>query len=125
MFEYSFEKLRVWQKSREFVKEIYLVTKSFPDIERFGLVSQIQRAAVSVSSIIVEGSSRQSRKDQAYFMQLAYSSLMECLSQLILAKDMGYIKTEKVNEVRQQIEEISNLLNAFRKSLLNSQKNNP
>ena len=122
MYEYSFEKLRVWQKSRSFVKEIYLVTKSFPDYEKFGLASQLQRAAVSVSSNIVEGCSRQSRKDQAYFMQLAYSSLMESLSQIILAYDLGYLQNEKYNALREEIEGISNLLNSFRKSLLSLPK---
>jgi four helix bundle protein len=119
MFEYSFEKLRVWQKARTFVKDIYLITKKFPESEKYGLKSQIQRSAISVSSNIVEGSTRLSRKDQAYFMQLAYSSLMECLSQLILANDLGYLDDSNLQGLRQKTEELSNLLNSFRKSLLN------
>jgi four helix bundle protein len=122
MHEYSFEKLRVWQRSREFVKQIYLLTRKFPDSERFGIVSQLQRASVSVSSNIAEGSSRKSGKDQGYLIQLAYSSLMECLSQLILAYDLGFISESELKEVRNQIEEISNLLNAYRKAILHSKE---
>jgi four helix bundle protein len=118
MHEYSFEKLRVWQRTRVFVKKIYLLTGKFPDREKFGIVSQLQRAVVSVSSNIAEGSSRKSGKDQGYFLQIAYSSLMESLSQLILAFDLGYIKEEDLSEVRVQIEEISNLLNSYSKSIL-------
>jgi four helix bundle protein len=118
MHQYYFEKLRVWQKTREFVKTVYLLTKKFPDNEKFGIVSQLQRASISVSSNIAEGSSRKSGKDQGYFVQLAYSSLMECLSQFILAYDLGFIKESELKEVREQIEEISNLLNAYRNAIL-------
>jgi four helix bundle protein len=122
MHEYSFEKLRVWQRSREFVKQVYFLTRKFPDSERFGIVSQLQRASVSISSNIAEGSSRKSGKDQGYLIQLAYSSLMECLSQLILAYDLGFISESELKEVRNHIEEISNLLNAYRKAILNSKE---
>jgi four helix bundle protein len=118
MHEYSFEKLRVWQRTREFVKKIYLLTGNFPEREKFGITIQIQRAAVSVSSNIAEGSSRRSDKDQGYFLQIAYSSLMECLSQLILAFDLGYINESELFEVREKIEEVSNLLNAYRNAIL-------
>jgi four helix bundle protein len=120
MHQYSFEKLRVWQRAREFVKRIYLLTIKFPKNEKFGIVSQLQRAAVSVSSNIAEGSSRTSGKDQGYFLQMAYSSLMECLSQLILAYDLEFINESELIETREKIEEISNLLNAYRKAILNA-----
>jgi four helix bundle protein len=119
MHQYSFEKLRVWQRSREFVRRIYFLTKKFPESEKFGIVAQLQRAAVSVSSNIAEGSSRISGKDQGNFLQMAYSSLMECLCQLILSFDLGYISESELTEARDRIEEISNLLNAYRKAILN------
>ncbi len=119
MHQYYFEKLRVWQKTREFVKQTYLITRKFPENEKYGLVSQLQRASISVSSNIAEGSSRKSKKDQGYFIQLAYSSLMECLSQLLLAYDLGFLKEPELNKIREQIEEISNLLNSYRNSILN------
>jgi four helix bundle protein len=125
MHQYSFEKLRVWQRAREFVKRIYLLTRKFPDTEKYGIVSQLQRSAVSISSNIAEGSSRKSGKDQGYFLQMAYSSLMECLSQLILAFDLGYLDESELTGLREQIEEISNLLNAYHKSILHSNNNLP
>ena len=85
---FPFEKLRVWQSAREFVKEIYFVTRSFPASEMYGLTSQLNRAAVSVAANLAEGSSRTSRKDQAHFSQLAYSSLMEVASLIILSVDL-------------------------------------
>lgn len=69
MFIYSFEKLEVWQESRLLVKELYLVLQHFPENEKYGLISQIKRAVVSVSSNIAEGATRTSLKDQAHFYQ--------------------------------------------------------
>ncbi|MEP6168424.1 MAG: four helix bundle protein, partial [Rhodopirellula bahusiensis] len=79
---FSFEKLDVWSKSVDLADVVYRLTKDFPDYERFGLANQMRRAAVSVSSNIAEGSSRESRKDFARFIQLAFGSLMEIVSQL-------------------------------------------
>jgi four helix bundle protein len=117
MHIYSFEKLRVWQKAREFVKSIYLLTNKFPEYERFGISSQLQRAAVSISSNIAEGSSRKSSKDQGHFLQMSYSSLMECLNLLILGNDLGYIEKPTLDEFREKIEELSNLLNSYHKAI--------
>lgn len=80
--------------SKDFEREIYFITKQFPVAEQFGLSSQIKRAAVSVMSNIAEGSARISRKDQAHFSQLAYSSLMEAASQLHLSQEMGFVRTD-------------------------------
>lgn len=115
---YSFEKLDVWQLSRVLVKEIYSVTEKFPEKEKFGLVNQIRRAAVSVSSNLAEGSGRISRKDKAHFVQLAYGSLMEVLCQLIISSDLEYITDAHLSELRSRIQEISNKLNALRNSFL-------
>ncbi|MBN2166187.1 MAG: four helix bundle protein [Marinilabiliaceae bacterium] len=65
MHYYSFEKLEIWQLSRNLVKEIYTTTDSFPQSEQFGLVSQIRRASVSISSNIAEGNGRHNKKDKA------------------------------------------------------------
>jgi four helix bundle protein len=119
MYTYSFEKLSVWQNSRELTKAIYLLTAKFPADEKFGLVSQMRRAVISVSSNIAEGSSRKTNKDQAHFYTTAYSSLVELLNQLILSKDIEFIHDEKYLELRKQIELISNQLNSLRKSAVN------
>jgi len=67
MYTYSFEKLEVWKLARELVKEIYRLTEKFPSEEKFGLIGQLRRASVSVSSNLAEGSSRKSAKEQAHF----------------------------------------------------------
>lgn len=118
MREFSFEKLKFWNDLRVFIKTIYELTKEFPDVERFGLVSQLRRACVSVSSNLAEGSSRTSSKDQAHFTQLSYSSLMEFLSQIIVSKDLNYLTQDKCQQLRIQIENLSRPLNALRNSQL-------
>jgi four helix bundle protein len=118
MHTYSFENLDVWQRSRDLVKKVYILTNTFPENEKYGLVSQIRRAAVSVSNNLAEGSARQSKKDQAHFTVLAYSSLLEVLNLLILTHDLEFIKQEELNEYRTLIEEMSNKLNALKKAQL-------
>ncbi|WP_147676792.1 four helix bundle protein [Algibacter pacificus] len=119
-YTFSFEKLNVWIDSKELVKLIYILTKEFPSEERFGLTSQLRRAAVSVSSNLAEGTSRQTNKDKAHFSTIAYSSLMEVLNQIIISKELGFIKVSDYQVLRTEIEKIANKLNALRKSQLNS-----
>lgn len=113
-YKYSFEKLKVWHLSRAFVKEIYKITKEFPDHEKYGLTNQIRRATVSISANITEGSSRLSPKDKAHFYQIAYSSLTEVLNHLYLALDLDYITKEILEELKSKLFEISNKLNSLR-----------
>ncbi len=113
---YAFEKLDAWKESRSLAKEIYKITLSFPDEEKFGIVSQMRRSVISVCSNLAEGSSRISLKDQAHFYQLAYSSLMELLNQLIIAGDLNYISEELVSTTRSKIELITKLIASLRKS---------
>ena len=117
MHTYSFEKLNVWQNTREFTKKVYLITQDFPVDEKFGLVSQIRRAVISISSNIAEGSSRNSVKDQAHFYNMAYSSALEVVSQLILSLDLQFINETNYTELREALEQITNQLNALVKSL--------
>lgn len=77
MYTYSFEKLEVWNESKEFTKSIYTITSIFPDQEKFGLISQLRRAAVSICSNIAEGSARSTYKDKAHFTTMAFSSAIE------------------------------------------------
>ncbi len=115
---FAFEKLEVWQEMRKLVKEIYAITNSFPSDEKYGLVSQLRRAAVSVASNISEGSARNTAKDQANFYGMAYSSLMELYNQLIISKDIGWLNSEQFEKLRNDIEKISSMINAMRKSTL-------
>lgn len=88
---FSFEKLISWQKSRELALLIFKTTKQFPKDELFGLTSQIRRCSISISSNLAEGSGRKSFKDKARFTEIAYSSSLELLNQIILSFDFEYI----------------------------------
>jgi four helix bundle protein len=111
MYTFSFERLDVWNKSRIFTKNIYKLTATFPDSEKFGIIGQLRRAAISVCSNIAEGSSRKSKKDQSHFYNIAYSSLTETLNQLIISNDLGYLERAMLQELRNDIHTISLMLN--------------
>ncbi|HRY31347.1 MAG TPA: four helix bundle protein [Bacteroidales bacterium] len=113
---YSFEKLIVWQNVRQLVTEIYNVSTSFPKFEEYGLVSQIRRSVVSISSNIAEGSSRNSAKEQSHFYHIAYGSTVELLSQLILCADLKYITDKQLHTLREMLENITSQLNALHQS---------
>ena len=113
----TFRDLRVWQKSHDMVIEISRITGSFPDEERYGLVSQIRRSASSVPTNIVEGFKRRSRKEFAHFLNIAESSLEETKYWLILSKDLSYIKDEEVGEVEALCDEIGKMLFGLQASL--------
>lgn len=122
--KYSFEKLEVWQDSRELTKMIYRITKGFPDDEKFGITTQMRRAVISVSSNIVEGSYRSTGKDKSNFITIAYSSLMELLNQTIASLDLKYINEDQYHEIRSQIEKVSNKLSALTKYFKSLHHNN-
>ena|SRR5207249_706300 len=114
--QYPFEKLRVSQSARELAKQIYLATTKFPQREVYGLTSQCNRAAISVAANLAEGSSRQSRKDQAHFSEIAYSSLMELACLLIICRDVGVLPSDREEDLRNSIEQLSLQLNALHRS---------
>jgi len=110
----NFKKLIVWQRAREFVKDIYILTKKFPNDEQFGLTSQIRRAVISIVSNIAEGSGRGSNKDFAHFLDIAQGSAYELETQIILAFDLDYISKEeftlssnKINEIQKMIHKLA------------------
>lgn len=109
--QYSFEKLEVWQDARVLVKEIYLLTRSFPSSEQYGVTSQLQRAIFSVANNLAEGSARKSNNDQARFYEIAYGSLIEVANQLILCVDLGYFDNDAHNEIKPKIAALSVRLN--------------
>ena len=113
---FPFEKLEVWQLAKELVLSIYNISKKFPSNEKYGLTSQINRAVISVASNLAKGSSRISKKDQAYFSQLAYSSLMEVVCQLNIGMDLDLLKKEEYVVLRQKIIVLSNKINALHRS---------
>ena len=114
MYTYSFEKLEVWNEAKEFTKSIYVLTSTFPDSEKFGLISQLRRASVSICSNIAEGSARSSYKDKAHFTTMAFSSAIEVLNQLILSFELNIIIEDDYLRLRQNIESVTNKLNGLR-----------
>ena len=113
----SHKDLIVWEKSIDFVVEIYSLTDSFPKSELYGLTSQMRRSAVSVPSNIAEGSSRKSRKEFIQFLYIASGSASELETQLIIAKKLNYFQN---NELFDKIIEIRKMLSGLVSSLKNS-----
>ncbi|TSA34352.1 MAG: four helix bundle protein [Verrucomicrobiaceae bacterium] len=97
--KFRFENIEAWQLSRALNRKIYLVSKKFPKEELFALTSQIRRASVSIGSNIAEGSGRNSDAGFAHFLEIAYGSLMETVSQLFVALDENYITDESFDEL--------------------------
>ena len=118
-YQFSFEKITVWVDSKELTKLIYTITKDFPNEEKFGLTSQLRRASVSIASNLAEGTSRNTNKDKAHFTTMSFSSLMEVLNQIIIARELNFIEENNYHLLRTEIEKISNKLNALRKAQLN------
>ncbi len=116
MKQYSFEKLDCWQKARELAVWTYGITQKFPTEEKFGMVSQMRRAAVSIASNLAEGSSRKTAKDQNHFSTIAYSSTIELLNDLIIANDLKFLTDEIYFAGREKIEHQTFLIARLRKS---------
>jgi|TARA_R110002049_G_scaffold288423_1_gene470917 four helix bundle protein len=114
---FGFEKLDVWQKSVDLADDVYRLTRDFPDYEKFGLANQMRRAAVSISSNIAEGSARDSKKDFARFLQIAYGSTMEVVSQLHIAQRQDFVSKEEARELYQNCEEIARMISGLKRSL--------
>lgn len=103
----SFKELRIWQESIQLTKAIYLLVDQLPDKERYGLRSQVTRAAVSVPSNIAEGSRRRGSKELMHFLSISLGSLAELETQLIVAIEIGLINRESCIVSFEMIESIS------------------
>lgn len=108
----------MWQKVVEFADRVYAVTRTFPADERFGQTSQLRRAAVSISSNVAEGSSRSSNADVARFVEIAYGSVMEIVSQLHIAQRQQFLSAEALQVSLNQADELARMLSGLRTSLL-------
>jgi len=110
----NYKKYEVYQMSMDLVEEIYQITKGFPDNEKYGLTSQIRRAAVSIPSNVAEGASRKSEKDFARYIEIAQGSSFEVETQLTLAFRVGYIQAHTFNFVCEKLQSIQRRLSGFR-----------
>ena len=102
----DFRKLQVWRQAVELVTKIYEISAQLPDTEKYGLRSQIQRAAVSIPSNIAEGASRHSESEFRYFLEIAIGSTFELETQMILAKNLRMLSEEKLKAASNLIESI-------------------
>ena len=113
----TFQDLIVWQKAHQFVLAVYGITKEFPNSEVYSLTSQLRRSAVSIPANIAEGFKKRGIADKARFFNIAQGSLEESRYYLWLARDLGY---HNCSQVLDEIDEVSKLLDAYRRSILNS-----
>ena len=109
----SYKELDAWKKSKELVKEIYFELNSFPSEEKFGLISQIKRASVSVPANIAEGHGRNHTKDTIQFLHISRGSLFEVETLLIISEELGFISIEKSNILLDKISECARILNGL------------
>jgi four helix bundle protein len=117
MREKPYEKLLVWQRADQLVKEVYSASVTFPSEEKFGITSQLRRATVSVVLNIVEGQSRGSRKDFVRFLYIARGSLAESGYLIKLSAELGYLSNEQYTNLTKRHEVVSFLLYKFITSL--------
>ena len=116
----NWKDLIVWQKSHELVLELYKVLRTFPSEEKFAIVDQMKRAAYSIPSNIVEGHSKNSKKEFVRYLYISRGSLEEVKYFLLLSKDLHYINQDRFNNLSNKLSEIGFLLNQLIKSLKTS-----
>ena len=109
----NFRKLNVWLNGIQLVKTIYFTSKNLPDSEKFGLKSQMQRAAVSIPSNIAEGCSRNSEKEFKRFLEIAMGSTFELETQLIICFELDYIDQNKLDKMLEEINPLQKQINSL------------
>ena len=114
---HNFKKLEVWIKSVELVIDIYQLVNKFPDIERFGLASQMQRAAISIPTNIAEGSAKSSNKDFSRFLEIALGSSYELETELLLSYKLAYVELEIHEQFQHRISEVQRMINGLKEAL--------
>ena len=113
----NYRDLKVWQKAYQLCLEVYRVTKEFPSEEKYGLVSQIRRAAVSIPSNVAEGYGRKTTPEYIQFLYVAYGSLCELETQILLSGDLGFVDSKEIEAIEGKIGELERMLKALIKSL--------
>jgi four helix bundle protein len=114
---HNYLELKIWQRSRVLVKEIYQLTETFPGNQQYGLTSQMQRAAISIPSNIAEGAGRNSIKEFMRFLDIANGSAFELETQLFLSNDLGYTDVNQIENIILELKEIQKMIFRFRSSL--------
>ena len=120
MRTFTFQNIHAWQKAHDFTKLVYDITKSFPEDEKFGLISQFRRAAVSIGANIAEGYKKLSKADKLRFLNIAEGSMAECMNYIILSKDLNYISDYQYESLVSAIESAGKLLTAYCNGIINN-----
>jgi four helix bundle protein len=118
----SFRDLIVWQKAMGFVVETYKASAAFPSDERFGLTAQLRRAAVSIPSNIAEGHGRESTREFLNFLSIAYGSLNEAQTQIMIAEKLSFLSSDRTANLLALAGEVAKLINGLCSSLKNKLK---
>ena len=118
-----FRELEVWKEAKQIALAVYELTERFPDREKFGLISQIQRAAISVASNIAEGAGRQHKKEFIHFLHLARGSLFELLTQIEISTELGLINEDDFDDLNERCVTLTKRLNSLINSLREDNKN--
>ena len=118
--DYGFQRVIAWQKAHEFVLLVYKISAHFPEEEKFGLVSQLRRAAVSVEANIAEGYKKMGKPDKLRFLNFAQGSLEECRDYHILARDLGYLQGDEDSQMKSAIILASKFLNSYVDGIVNN-----
>ncbi len=113
----GYKKYLVWQDSIKLTSEIYQLTRSFPDEEKFGLTNQIRRATISIASNIAEGASRSSEKDFSRFLEIAQGSSFEVDTQLLISKNLNLIEESDYKQLSEKLNSIAKQLAGLKKKL--------
>jgi four helix bundle protein len=115
--EKNYKNLAVWKEARKLVSAVYILTNNFPEDEKFGLTSQLKRAAISIPSNIAEGMGRNSNKETRQYYYIAKGSIYEVETQIYIAIDLGFLEEENVEQIFSQITSVRKLIIGFIKYL--------
>jgi four helix bundle protein len=115
---HNYKEIKIWQKARLLVKDVYQVTKKYPSEELYGLTSQTRRAVISIPANIAEGAGRGTNRDFNHFLNIAKGSLFELETLLILASDLAFISENQAIEVLEKTSEISRMMTSFQNNLV-------
>ncbi|HBX66562.1 MAG: four helix bundle protein [Balneola sp.] len=107
---HNYKQLEVWKRGIELASAIYIITKKFPKEEKFGIVSQMRRCSVSISSNIAEGAGRNSDKEFRQFLNISFGSCSELETQLIISENIGYILKEELESILSDLTEIQKMI---------------
>ena len=116
----NYRNLKIWEQGIELVKQIYIIVEQLPSTEKFGLKSQITRAAVSIPSNIAEGCSRNSEVEFKRFLEIAMGSLFEVHTQLIIIQELNFINSEDLVSIFELLETEGKMINGLINTIKNS-----